>query len=1385
MSPRAAGDSEVDRRSSEGGNQLETSGYHYDGRRGSAAWDELEAMDGMIDDVLNASDCSSPAGGARGASLGQVAFAAASGGAARPTNEVSREHDGPRDSTPSTQSPWSAGSQHKGGSGACLGQEEQAFLAATQDDQGCDEEEEEEDYEQAQVVPGEQEQESEGEEEEEAAHMQSFRESGNEEEEDCLEDSAIQRSDDDQEEALHTQRFQESGFGEDCLEDSAIQASDDEQEPKLEAASAQPVRGYGFEEGGDCLDDSAIQGSDDDEEEAVRAQPSQESAYEEEDCLEDSAIQASDDDDQEEQAAPPQPTAGDAFREDCLEDSVMGLDTTAASPHQPEPSTRLPLTQLQPDGRQGSVPFSPGPKGVPAHRRLLDALASPYAERHRTPHRVAASPAAVPPPAATGDATASTPAADKLRFNALVREARQAEVEGGDLGRALALYREAAAIHPAAPRLRAKIAKLSDRVAASAGEDDEYEEAEAGFTRNRRTGAMHLPGGFALEADTFAHLFPHQRGGVAWMWSLVKEGKGGVLADDMGLGKTVQVAAVLRGALAAGALHAALLVLPVSVMEHWKAELQVRARAASPLRSHTHMSLPPCAGVVHGKAGLCLPRHDEAAAGTHAARRGPRRRGHADHIRHAVQQLGGVGPGRVRDPLATLARSVTHVLTRFSCPSAARWGAVVLDEGHKIKNPSTKMAKAARAMRPTARLILTGTPIQNNLQELWALFDFAEPGLLGDAKAFKRQFSDPILKAQDRLATETDRRLGTESNQALWARIRPHFLRREKRDTLPAGDRTPDADTAAVPSPRAAPATPAAAAPGAGPVAASARRRLPPKHEFAVWCPLADAQLRVYRAFLESPVVREAMSSSRSPLAALSVLLVRSHAHTRMHTHAHALTPIPPAQKICLHPIMLRSTKAEDAILPYLADDTAALMDLDLEELSALAHGTLADEVPRCEKVSEALLASSGKLQVLAPLCDELMQGGHRTLVFSQSKRMLNVVGVMLRARGVAFERLDGDTASSVDRQATIQRFSDSPDIPFFLITTGVGSEGITVTAADRVIILDPSWNPARDSQAVDRTYRIGQTRPVMVHRFVTAATIEEKMYRKQIFKGGLVRTVMRRTTQQRYFTTRELRAMFVLGDPARSELCDMLRALSVVRQCMAGLPPAISQHVRRVEGSAAIGLTPHHVLFDQPLDEATLEELNAEIQRTAAVTQGFDHTPAPPRAQARRPPSTGAEATEGEEETESEGGAEPAFPARDRPQRRSGMRRKSVVVVGSDGEENEYSDEADGDNDLFEVSDGPEEEAQRSLLSVEEGPAQTASPDIPRRLDFGRASYADAVSRGNRLMRDWPALELPELVEAAGAYVTALEADDRDTELHRRVVNLLCAIEEKQDAKA
>lgn len=203
---------------------------------------------------------------------------------------------------------------------------------------------------------------------------------------------------------------------------------------------------------------------------------------------------------------------------------------------------------------------------------------------------------------------------------------------------------------------------------------------------------------------------------------------------------------------------------------------------------------------------------------------------------------------------------------------------VVLDEGHKIKNPSTKMAKAARAMRPTARLILTGTPIQNNLQELWALFDFAEPGLLGDAKEFKRQFADPILKAQDRLATETDQRLGAERNTALWARIRPHFLRREKRDTLPAGDRGAGPEAAAVSSPRAAPATPTATAPRTGPVAASARRRLPPKHEFAVWCPLADAQLRVYRAFLESPVVREAMSSSRSPLAALSVLLVRTSA---------------------------------------------------------------------------------------------------------------------------------------------------------------------------------------------------------------------------------------------------------------------------------------------------------------------------------------------------------------------------------------------------------------------------------------------------------------------------------------------------------------------------
>ena len=186
-------------------------------------------------------------------------------------------------------------------------------------------------------------------------------------------------------------------------------------------------------------------------------------------------------------------------------------------------------------------------------------------------------------------------------------------------------------------------------------------------------------------------------------------------------------------------------------------------------------------------------------------------------------------------------------------------------------------------------------------------------------------------------------------------------------------------------------------------------------------------------------------------------------------------------------------------------------------------------------QVRRAVLGSS-KMCFCLQLVLRLVREGHRILIFSQSARMVHMLARATEAVGIASRTLTGAVSKMADRQVIIDEFNSSEAIPILLLTTGVGGVGITLTGADRVIIYDPSWNPATDAQAVDRAYRVGQTRPVLVYRLVTCGTVEEKIVRNQIFKRGLHKMVMQQENQHRYFTKQQLRDLFKLGTLDASE---------------------------------------------------------------------------------------------------------------------------------------------------------------------------------------------------------------------------------------------------------
>jgi len=319
---------------------------------------------------------------------------------------------------------------------------------------------------------------------------------------------------------------------------------------------------------------------------------------------------------------------------------------------------------------------------------------------------------------------------------------------------------------------------------------------------------------------------------------------------------------------------------------------------------------------------------------------------------------------------------------------------LILDEAQAIKNASAETAKAARLLRGAHRLALSGTPVENHLGELWSLFEFLNPGMLGVASVFKK-FSASTRNPDD----ETRRLLGRA--------LRPFILRRTKDQVA---------------------------------------RELPSKTEQTIYCEMKPPQRKLYdelrrhyRDSLLKRVDREGLGKSK--IQVLEALL-------RLR------------QAAC-HPGLLDPKRSGEA---------SAKLDSLLEQLS------------------------------------DVLDSGHKALVFSQFTSLLAIVRSRLDASGIVYEYLDGATR---DRQAHVERFQNDPACPLFLISLKAGGLGLNLTAAEYVFLLDPWWNPAVEAQAVDRAHRIGQTKQVFAYRLIARDTVEEKVLELQKTKRDLAAAIV------------------------------------------------------------------------------------------------------------------------------------------------------------------------------------------------------------------------------------------------------------------------------------
>ncbi|CAM4543787.1 unnamed protein product [Leuciscus chuanchicus] len=699
-------------------------------------------------------------------------------------------------------------------------------------------------------------------------------------------------------------------------------------------------------------------------------------------------------------------------------------------------------------------------------------------------------------------------------FDRYRQEGKEAAMRG-ELPRALELFQLAYQLQPS-DKLKKRVQAIQDLIQRDEEEDEEEEE----FIDVNDSGLK-------LYKGLYDKLYDHQKEGVAFLYSLYRDGrKGGILADDMGLGKTIQVISFLSGMYDAELANHTLLVMPTSLIKNWVREFAKWTPGMRVKEFH----------------------------GTNKAER--------NRNLERIQRKGGV----VITTYQMLINNYEHLASYGQ--REFKWDYVILDEAHKIKTSSTKTAKSAHAIPARHRVLLTGTPVQNNLREMWALFDFACQGsLLGTSKTFKSEYENPITRAREKDATPGEKALGLRISQNLMDIIKPYFYRRTKADVQHKKQKRKESYRDEEDQENKCPNA------SEGAVMPSLTR----KNDLIVWTYLSSAQEDIYNQFISLEHIKELMMTTRSPLAELTVL-----------------------KKLCDHPRLLSNR---------------AVIQLGLEQGSSFdsTHPDIESEsaVSQIDCISdETLVRESGKLQFLVSLLECLREEGHRTLIFSQSRKMLDIMERVLRNKNFRLLRLDGTVTQLAEREKRIMLFQTDKRYTIFLLTTQVGGVGITLTAANRVVIFDPSWNPATDAQAVDRAYRIGQTENVLIYRLITCGTVEEKIYRRQVFKDSLIRqTTGDKKNPFRYFSKQELRELFKLEDTRSSSTQQQLQAMHAQNRRS---DTNLDQHIARLHSMEMFGISDHDLMFskeaaadeDNPEDAESHQYIQTRVQKAQELMQ-------------------------------------------------------------------------------------------------------------------------------------------------------------------------------------
>lgn len=546
---------------------------------------------------------------------------------------------------------------------------------------------------------------------------------------------------------------------------------------------------------------------------------------------------------------------------------------------------------------------------------------------------------------------------------------------------------------------------------------------------------------------TGAIMHPYQIEGFEWLKVLFENGVNGILADEMGLGKTIQCIAFISYLIQMGISGPFFVCGPLSTVPNWYAEFKRFAPTVPVIVYHGHKS---------SRLGLLKNINKRTKEGNVCC-----------------------------CPVVITSYQIALIDAKFL--SKFEWKLLVIDEAHRIKNFQCRLVSALKTFRASHRLLMTGTPLQNNLSELWSLLNFILPEIFDDLQVFESWFDVSVLAekgcTEDIVAKEQEKQIVSIIHEILT----PFLLRRTK---------------------------------------AEVQLKLPPKKEVIVHAPLTKLQRDYYTAVLNKTIERFLKVDKGQYIQDEVVDDVNSDRPKRKVTpkvdlkklykmyeddsledpevnEENELTEIPVKQN---SENISELKEIFSCVTLNMRNVTMLLRKISNHPYLVSYPLTAAGEY----KIDEDLIKNSGKLLVLDALLPELKKRGHKILLFSQFVVMLHMLEDYCMYRNYKYNMIYGQMSLD-ERSEEIKSFNSSKDSFLFLISTKAGGLGINLAEADTVIIYDSDWNPQGDLQAQDRCHRIGQTKPVLVYRLIVPNTIDEKILNRAITKRKLEKVIIKK----------------------------------------------------------------------------------------------------------------------------------------------------------------------------------------------------------------------------------------------------------------------------------